>query len=181
MTTEVQTYSNELLFALRMRGVPGPKIAEALAEMHSHLTETGESPRESFGSPQAYADEIAAALGGPDSSVPLWRSILTWSTAAYGIGGWVGTWLLLDGLRAATSGQRAPLHLPASASVLLGLAMLAALAVAFGRLARRPDTQVLDPRTGEDMTPPRPRWVLPVMVAPPVLILLAAIVAVVQR
>ena len=49
MTKQVQTYTDELLFALRMRDLPGSQIAEALAEVNSYVAETGEDPREAFG------------------------------------------------------------------------------------------------------------------------------------
>src|SRR3954447_541104 len=62
-TGQEQAYLNELLLALRMRGVPGPRIAEAVAEVSAHLSETGETPQEAFGPAQAYAGEVAAALG----------------------------------------------------------------------------------------------------------------------
>lgn len=160
MTTDVQDYRNELLFALRMRDVPGPRIAEALAEVDSHVTETGEDPREAFGPPTAYADELTAALGGPPSP-RLWRSVLSWSTATYAVGGAVGTWLLLDGVLAFVADERALLGMPPAASLLLGLAVLLATVVRFVRLARQKDTEVLDPRTGADITPPTPAWGAP--------------------
>jgi hypothetical protein len=182
VTTEVHAYSNELLLALRMRDVPGPRIAEVLAEVDSHVTETGEDPREAFGPPRAYADEVIAALGDSGRHTPFWRGVLTWSTAAYAGGGAVGAWLLLDGVIALSGHERALLGMPAAASLVLGLAVLVATAVGLGRLAGRSDTQVLDPRTGADMTPPWPRWVLPVMVTPPILgLVLAAVVAVALR
>jgi hypothetical protein len=68
----LRAYTQELLVALRMRGVPGPRIAEALAEVDSHLCETREDPREAFGSAKAYADEVVAALGEADAPAPFW-------------------------------------------------------------------------------------------------------------
>jgi len=59
VSTELETYSNELLLALRLRDVPGPRIAEALAEVQSHVSETGEEALEAFGPPRVYADELA--------------------------------------------------------------------------------------------------------------------------
>lgn len=178
MSTRVQTYNNELLLALRMRDVPGPRIAEALTEVHSHVAETGEDPGEAFGPPREYALEVAAALGQPGSAVPFWRSVLTWSTAAYGFAGAAGTWLLLDGVLAFASGRSGALGLPSAASFLLGMAMLIGMAVGLSRLARRDDVAVHNPLTGEDMTPPLPRWVLPAMVAPPALSIALAVVLV---
>ncbi|MEO6880363.1 MAG: hypothetical protein ABI181_05330 [Mycobacteriaceae bacterium] len=169
MKTEAHSYNDQLLVFLRWRGVPGPQIAEVLAEVDSHVTETGEDPREAFGEPKAYAADIAAALG--DASRGWWRDVLTWTTAAYGLGGWVGAWLLFDGASALGSGERGVLGTPAVLPLVLGLLVLAVGAVGLRRLGGREDNEVLDPRTGADMTPTRPRWVTPLMVAIPVLTL----------
>lgn len=161
--------------------VPGQRIAEALAEVDSHVSETGEDPRGAFGPPRAYAEELTAALGGPPGP-RLWRCVFSWSTATYAVGGAAGTWLLLDGVLAFVADERAVLGLPAAASLLLGLAVLVSTALRFVRLARQDGTQVLDPRTGADMTPPTPAWALPALLAPLVLALvLAVVVAVAQR
>lgn len=176
MSTDLRTYTDELLLALRLRDVPGPQIAEALAEVHSHVRETGEDPREAFGPPRAYAVEVAEALGRAGEPPPLWRGVLTWSTAAYALAGAGGTWLLLDGALALADGGRGALGLPPLVCLLLGLGILAGMAVALARLAGDDDVAVLDPLTGEDMTAPLPRWVLPVMVAPPALAVVLALV-----
>lgn len=181
MRTRVRTYDDQLLLALRVRGVPGPGIAEALAEVDSHVAETGEEPYDAFGPPQAYAAEVAAALGHPDQTAPFWREVLTWSTAAYGLAGAAGAWLVIDGVLALAAGDRAALGLPSVAPLLLGLGVLVALASRLVRLAHADDVPVLDPLTGKDMTPPLPRWVLPAMVAPPVLTVVSAVVLVIAR
>lgn len=79
-----QGYRNELLLALRLRDVPGPRIAEALAEVDSHLSESGEDPLEAFGPPRAYAELVASALAGPG---PFWRTSLGWTAAGYAAAG----------------------------------------------------------------------------------------------
>lgn len=45
------------VFELRMLEVPGTRIGDALALVESHVTESGESARESFGDPAEYARE----------------------------------------------------------------------------------------------------------------------------
>lgn len=181
MTMNVQTYNDELLLALRVRDVPGPRIAEALAEVHSHVAETGEDPGEAFGPPREYAVEVAAALGQPGSA-PFWRAVLTWSTAAYGSAGAAGTWLLLEGVQSFASDRSGALGLPPAAPFLLGAALLIGMGIGLSRRARRDDVAVLNPLTGEDMTPPLPRWVLPAMVAPPALsIALGIVLALAER
>ena len=179
MTTQVRPYSKELLFALRMRDVPGPRIAEVLAEVDSHVRETGEDPREAFGPPKQYADEVTAALGDAVNVRPLWRSVLSWTTAVYALGGSAGSWFFLDGALAAIAHEQGAFGLPATVSLMLGAAILFASGVAFLRLARQQDNRVLDPRSGSDMTPPQSRWLLPVIVtvsvAPFVLVVVAAV------
>lgn len=182
MTTELRTYSNELLYALRLRSVPGPRIAEALAEVHSHVGDTGEDPRAAFGPPTDYADELTAALGDAVAPSSGGRGGTVWTIAVYGVGAAVGTWLLLDGVLALGAAGRGSWGLPAAVLVVLGSAALVGLALALRRRARHVDVPILDPRTGEDMTPPLPRWALPVMVCPPLLALvLAAVVAALAR
>ena len=50
--------------------------------------------------------------------------------------------------------------------LLLGLVVLGGLAAGLVRLARRDAVPVLHPLTAEDLTPPLPRWVVPVLIAP---------------
>lgn len=40
MSTDAKRYQQEPLLALRLRDIPGPRIAEALAEVDSHIAET---------------------------------------------------------------------------------------------------------------------------------------------
>jgi hypothetical protein len=171
-----QAYLDELLLALRMRGVEGPRIAETLAEVDSHLSETGEDPAAAFGPAKTYADEVVAALGEREAPEPFWRAALSWISATYGLGGAVGAWLVIDGAIAVATGERGVAHLPAAVPLSTGIVILLALAVGLVRLSRRRDEQVLDPRSGDDMTPPLPRWVLPLMLTVPVLVLLIAVV-----
>jgi hypothetical protein len=175
-TGDEQAYLNELLGALRMRGVPGPRIAEFLAEVSSHLSETGEDPREAFGPAKAYADELTAALGARNAPTSLWRSFLTWSAAGYGVGGGLGGWLVIDGGVALAVGERGVGGLPAIVPFAVGSAILLTLAFGMIWLARRDNDRVLDPRSGADMAGPLPRWALPLMIAVPVIPLVVAVV-----
>jgi hypothetical protein len=175
-TGQEQAYLNELLLALRMRGVPGPRIAEAVAEVSAHLSETGETPQEAFGPAQAYAGEVAAALGDRDAHTPFWRAALSWISAVYGVGGALGAWLVIDGARASATAERGVGGLPAMVCLAMGLAILLALGVGLVRLTRKRDDQILDPRSGANMAPPLPRWVVPLMLTVPILVLVIAVV-----
>ncbi|MHB8296505.1 MAG: hypothetical protein ACYDH5_18200 [Acidimicrobiales bacterium] len=63
MSTDLESYRRKLVLALRLRDVPGAQIAQAVAEVESHIEQSGERPDDTFGSPRAYADDLAAALG----------------------------------------------------------------------------------------------------------------------
>ena len=62
-------YRSRLLLALRLHDIPGPRIAEALAEVDSHVAETGEDPADAFGSPRDYARQLSRTLD-PDAPGP---------------------------------------------------------------------------------------------------------------
>ncbi len=156
MTTDVKDYRTQLLLALRLRDLPGPRIAEVLAEVDSHAADSGEDPREAFGPPSEYADQLLAswrpgARGG-------WRAMIGWRDVAIGVVALGGGWLLSDGVFATAAGGSSVLGLPGLLSAALGIALWCALAAWLLRTARRSDDRVLDPRTGVDMAPPAPRW-----------------------
>jgi hypothetical protein len=173
---DTRSYRQDLLMALRMRDVPGARIAEALAEVDSHVAETGEDPVEAFGPPKAYADQLVGALGVEGGVSPFWRGVLTWRTAAHGAGGAGGGWLVLAGASALAGDGGSVLTVPPVLAIVIGVAVLAALAFDLRRLTRRSQDQVLDPRTGADMAPPLARWVLPLMLSVPAVVLLIALV-----
>jgi hypothetical protein len=171
----LQAYTQELLFALRTRGVPGPRIAETLAEVNSHLCETHEDPREAFGPAKDYAGEVVAALGEAEAVTPFWRAALSWPAVIYGVGGALGAWLVIDGALATATDEPGVGGLPSVLSLAIGVLILIALGVGLVRMTRQRDVRVLDPRNGADMAP-MPRWLLPVMLTVPVLPLLIAVV-----
>ncbi|WP_182111931.1 MULTISPECIES: hypothetical protein [unclassified Actinotalea] len=181
MTTEVRAYRDQLLLELRLRDVPGPRIAEALAEVDSHVAETGEGALESFGPPRAYADELAVSLGLP-AGRGWWRTMragLTWREALVAAGAaavsFAGTWLLLDGAVGLADGEPAVGGQPALGVLLAGLALLAALAGGVVLRTRAAADPVLDPRTGRDMAPRVPLWAWLVVCGGPVALPLAAV------
>lgn len=56
--TEHDDYGAELAEELELRDVPNEAIERIVREVRSHLAESGEDPRDSFGSPQHYADQL---------------------------------------------------------------------------------------------------------------------------
>ncbi|GAB2648786.1 hypothetical protein GCM10027271_02950 [Saccharopolyspora gloriosae] len=64
MTIETEKYRDELLIALRMHEISGARVGDVLAEVDTHLAESGEDPVEAFGTPREYAAHVAAQLDG---------------------------------------------------------------------------------------------------------------------
>lgn len=60
------TWVEEFVLEQRLLGVPGDRIGDALALVQSHVAESGESAREAFGDPTAYAREAAPAARADD-------------------------------------------------------------------------------------------------------------------
>lgn len=113
MTTNTEKYTQELIFALRMRDVAGDRIGEIVAEVESHCAETGEDPREAFGTAKDYA--LAVSPGR-----------VRWITRSV-IGGLVlgavAGWLLAQSVGSLIRGERALYGIPTWGALLLALAI----------------------------------------------------------
>jgi hypothetical protein len=160
MNTVPGTYQQQLLLALRLQNIPGPRIAEALAEVDSHVAETGEDPRQAFGEPKVYAGHLSEALEGKRESISalgLLRST-TWSDGALALAIVAGSGLLFQGLFL-IGAQHSP-RTPAVASAIAGVVLLVSLAVWMAKRIRRDADRVLDPRTGKNMAPPFRWWTI---------------------
>lgn len=165
MTDDLPTYQQQLLVALRLHDVPGPRIAEALAEVECHVVDTGQSAQDAFGAPDAYARALSSALdarpGRPGSG--LMRH--PWSRALIAIPSFVGALILVLGLLALGGGGQAPFGLAAWVAVGVGGALLAAVAALLVVTVGLRGDVVHDPRTGASMSPPFPWWAVAVLVA----------------
>jgi hypothetical protein len=143
MTADLSTYRRDLIVALRMREVPGDRIGEIVAEVESHVTDTGEDPMDAFGRPRDYAASLTSVYGRRRPWLLLGLSLL----------GAASGWLLATGVFGLVSGvAKGPL--PPWADLAVG----ALLALPTAVIATRGSNRVLDPRTGEDLVP-GPRWV----------------------
>jgi hypothetical protein len=166
------TYQQQLLLALRLHNVPGPRIAEALAEVDSHVAETGEDAYQAFGDPKAYAEQIARALGTDD---PLsWRTIfrsMTWRDGVTFLAFLTGSALVFAGVSSFGAGS---FRWWPALGLVAGVALLAATVVWIVRRTRREADRVLDPRTGRNMAPSLPRWTVVLWVFYPGVLLLLA-------
>lgn len=105
-------WAEAFVVELRLRSVDGRRIGAALAEVEAHCAESGESAREAFGDPTAYAVELA-----PDDTVSLdWRGELVPSVL-----GLSGMMLTLGAVGASRAGTQVELT--------TGLVLVVALAV----------------------------------------------------
>ena len=102
MMTLDKKYRDELQIALRLHDISGARVGEVLAEVETHVAETGEDPVEAFGSPREYAAEVAAQLdpstGKPSKPANAMGALGTGALVFFGIN------FLLDGLRAGGAG-----------------------------------------------------------------------------
>jgi len=51
-------WNREFILLLRLRGIDGPRIDHALAEVEAHCARSGHTPREAFGDPVGYASSL---------------------------------------------------------------------------------------------------------------------------
>lgn len=152
-------YRQSLILALRLKDVPGDRIGEVVAEVESHVADTGQDPNDAFGSARAYA----ALLATGQRREPWWRLIVLTALPA-GIAGWFlaqGALALL--LNETYLGQTGWL------SLVLGLV----IGIPVGFSLHRRSTRVRDPRTGADMVP-MSRWGLTVLVGVPLALIVVA-------
>ena len=58
---DTRRWIDEMVVELRLRGVGGAAIGDAVAAVESHCADSGESPSEAFGDPRAYATSLTFA------------------------------------------------------------------------------------------------------------------------
>lgn len=154
MITDIEKYRRELLTALRLRDVDPDRIGEVIAEVDSHVAETGEDPRDAFGAPADYARVVS---DGRSRLTPAERRSRNAGHAF--AGGAVGA-VSAIGIMAVTSGDDTALGVPSW--LVLTIGVVAAL-IGIVLLAVR--TRVVrDPRTGEPVDPSQ-RWFAPITLA----------------
>ncbi|MFI0793557.1 hypothetical protein ACH4OY_12815 [Micromonospora rubida] len=107
----VEAYTAELISELREYEVPGKVIGDAVAQVESHIADSGEKPTDVFGSPREFAKQVAherkTSVGWP---LYIASPLLT-------VGGGV---LLLKGIFGASQGQQILWGVPAAVGITVG-------------------------------------------------------------
>ncbi|NYF98534.1 HAAS signaling domain-containing protein [Janibacter cremeus] len=155
-------YRQSLISALLPKNMPGDRIGQIVAEVESHVAETGEDPAEAFGSPRDYAADLTTER----RSEPWWHTALI--TVLAGI---AGAFVALGGLSVLLGVDY--LNQPGWLWLTMGLF----IGVPAGVWVYRRSTRVRDPRTGADMLP-MARWGLAVLIVPTLAIVLIAWIAI---
>jgi hypothetical protein len=143
VTTDLGSYRQHLVAALRVSNVPSARIGEAVAEVESHVADTGEDPVEAFGEPAEYARRLSESLG-PAGRSGRWTNFVV-AVVAFAASG-VATTSLLNGDRIAAA-----------------VAVLALVVLCGWLYRRRGVDRIVDPRTGATLRMPVPRWVFAVL------------------
>ncbi|PJJ55427.1 hypothetical protein [Compostimonas suwonensis] len=136
MTDEVRRYTNRLVFELRLRDVPGEVIGDAVAQVESHVADTGESPESAFGRPRDYARSWAA----PRHPVRRWPLYLANGALGFGFG-----CLLILGILGAARNEEVAWGLSPVIAIVVGALGLIAYAVLVVVIAAG---RITDPRKG---------------------------------
>lgn len=174
----LERYQQELLLALRMCKLPAPRIAEALAEVESHVIESGEDPRLAFGEPVEYANELARVLGRRRGGWRTTFAALTRSAIAAAVLFAAAVALLVRGLHQLLTGQSNVVGSPAFLLVILGQVTLLSVAMWLIVRRRRKGDRVIDPRTGAEMAPPVPQSAIAIIAVGPLILVLVALLLV---
>lgn len=145
-------YIDDLALELRMLDVPGTRIGEILAEVESHVAETGEDPAEAFGPVKDYARERAGATSEEQEGSFLTRLFRGNVLTALGsfLFSALAAWFLVGGILAlAVERYDAPFGLPPLAAIVLGAVLFAAWWGWFMKVLG--GDRIVDPRTGREV------------------------------
>lgn len=137
-STSNQKYIDNLMFALRMRNVPGEKVGQIVAEVEAHLAESGEDPVDAFGKPREYAKAWAADAGHSADRAKRLRFIL--GVAMAGAGGFLAA---IGGIRTVIGDALWGSH-PA-VGLLVGVILMGG-----GAFIVPKEHKIVDPRTGRE-------------------------------
>jgi hypothetical protein len=72
-----EAWADSLLLELRLLGVAGDRIGEAVSEVESHCSESGQSAQEAFGDPDEYAQSLQPQAAAHSSTQSILLSVTT--------------------------------------------------------------------------------------------------------
>ncbi|MCC2319710.1 HAAS signaling domain-containing protein [Cellulomonas xiejunii] len=88
-----RTWADAFVIELRLRDVPGDTIGDLLAEVESHVLDSGAPAHEAFGDPKQYAAQIAETTARPEADdrrgdLPIWMGCAAMIVAIDSAFGW---------------------------------------------------------------------------------------------
>jgi len=126
-----EAWADSLLLELRLLGVAGDRIGEAVTEVESHCSESGQSAQEAFGDPVEYAQSLQLPEAADNSTQAILRSVTTILVQV------LGMWLLDWSFEAWIGGQQLELTVGLLVSSTACLLAVVALARFIDPLLRR--------------------------------------------
>ena len=69
-------WAETFIVALRLRGVAGEQISDALAEVNDHIAESGRTVEEAFGPASQYAGSLDLPCDGDNKTMALYRTVI---------------------------------------------------------------------------------------------------------
>lgn len=122
-------WEDDFIVELRLQDVDGRTIGDALAQTRSHCAESGQTAREAFGDPEAYARSL---------DLPAQPSRETGLVAARSIIGLVGMFVALWGFTAWLDGEGLTVTVGRVAALLILTAAVLLIAWGIGFIVRHP-------------------------------------------
>jgi hypothetical protein len=89
-----EAWADSLLLELRLLGVAGDRIGEAVSEVESHCGQSGQSAQEAFGDPAEYAQSLLLPAADHNSTQAIARSLTTILVQVLGM--WLLSWSFED-------------------------------------------------------------------------------------
>jgi len=131
--TSLKDYTKALTTQLRLRQVPGKDIGQIVAEVESHVRETGEDPIEAFGQPGTYSAQFTRDRGSRGRRA--WSSLLNKAVPTVAI---IGALMMLESLSSLTGVVRVTANMPL---------FWVAAGLVFALVTRRVDNFIADRET----------------------------------
>lgn len=140
--TATKRYSRDLLLHLAGRDVSASRIGDIVAEVESHVADTGEDPTDAFGTPKEYAEAVA-----PRADTARKRR---GARALQGLCGGITGMMLSVSVTQLIQQDDTAFGMPTWVALLIGIAAAVATVVVTTGKGRG---RIRDPRTGKALAP----------------------------